>query len=439
MAFQCSIQSVSWSRIHLTLTVTLDEVTDTSLLSELMLLDDASIGGTPSHTSSTVSSEVGRGDGGVRFFLRDAERELPVKSVRVDARTHRLQLNVTDFLARAQVPDGTWRVMATVDGQVVDFAGIDLAQVDRLDDVSRVFLYQGNRVAYTVSFYISESDHRPDFLMRTYQFFRPAKKKPPSVLHPVSRFKSKHLTVKRRSMAKNRWYSAARRLNPPKGNTILFASEMRTKLEGNLLAVHDRMVERGLDKQFEFRYSFRIPSKANRRSTLRTIYLLATSDYVLIDDYFQMLEPLNLSRATTIIQLWHAGSGFKAVGYSRFGKYGSPKLQNAHRKYTYCITGSHPSRACLRGGVRHRRGGGRPDGSPAHRHLPRPRTHVPPSSDASSSTTRTWRASGSCSSRRPSAAGASQTLTTTTPRSTSRSSTRRAATTPWCSSRCTTS
>ena len=44
------------------------------------------------------------------------------------------------------------------------------------------------------------------------------------------------------------------------------ATEMRTKLEGNLLAVHDRMMERGLDKQFEFRYSFRIPSEANRQS-----------------------------------------------------------------------------------------------------------------------------------------------------------------------------
>ena len=192
-----------------------------------------------------------------------------------------------------------------------------------------------------MSFGITESDHRPDFLMRTYQLFRPAKKaKPPKITQPVSRFKSQYLTLKRRNKTKNQWYRAARKASPPNGKRILFASEMRTKLEGNLLAVHDRMVERGLDKEFEFRYSFRVPSQANRQSTLRTIYLIATSDYVLIDDYFHMLEPLNISSATKIIQLWHAGSGFKAVGYSRFGKYGSPKLQNAHRKYTYCITGS---------------------------------------------------------------------------------------------------
>ena len=61
---------------------------------------------------------------------------------------------------------------------------------------------------------------------------------------------------------------------------------------------------------------------------------------MLVDDYFGMLEPLQLAPDTKIIQAWHAGSGFKNIGYSRFGNYGSPKLQNAHRKYTYALTGS---------------------------------------------------------------------------------------------------
>jgi CDP-ribitol ribitolphosphotransferase len=73
---------------------------------------------------------------------------------------------------------------------------------------------------------------------------------------------------------------------------------------------------------------------------LRAIYLLATSDIVLIDDYFGLLGELDISPETKIIQLWHAGSGFKSIGYSRFGSYGSAGRVGAHRKYTYAITGS---------------------------------------------------------------------------------------------------
>ncbi len=144
----------------------------------------------------------------------------------------------------------------------------------------------------------------------------------------------------RRVKLVNRWYKIARLTKSRKGNRILFASEMRTSMDGNLLRIHERMLERGLDGRFRFRYSFRVPQTGTKLTTLRVIYLLATSDVVLVDDYFGLFESLDLSPETKIIQAWHAGSGFKSIGYSRFGNYGSPKLQNAHRKYTYAITGS---------------------------------------------------------------------------------------------------
>src|SRR5262249_24770723 len=49
---------------------------------------------------------------------------------------------------------------------------------------------------------------------------------------------------------------------------------------------------------------------------------------------------LDVSPEAKIIQLWHAGSGFKSIGYSRFGSCGSAGRVGAHRKYTYAITGS---------------------------------------------------------------------------------------------------
>jgi CDP-ribitol ribitolphosphotransferase / teichoic acid ribitol-phosphate polymerase len=317
MANACSVTSISWDRIHLTLMVALS---------------------VPPRTGS----RQGTGDRPeVRFFLRDEPRSLPVKTDRVADGLYRLRLNVTDFSARKQVPDGTWRLVAQIDGQEGPTATYDLTDLERLDADSRVFLYDQNRAAYTVSFGITDSDERPEFLLRTYQLFRKSGSRTQATARSVvTKLGRQVVNRKNKVRAVNLVYRAARRLNPPQGNRILFASEVRPRLEGNLLRIRDRMVERGLDRSYEFSYCLRRSGTGSKLRTLDLVYQLARADYVLLDDYFGILESLNIAPQTKIIQVWHAGSGFKAIGFSRFGKYGSPKLQNAHRKYTYAITGS---------------------------------------------------------------------------------------------------
>ncbi|PZH12147.1 hypothetical protein C1I97_12745 [Streptomyces sp. NTH33] len=309
---RCSIAAISWERVHLNLTAVV-----------------SGFSGDPS---------------ALRFLIVDGEREFPVNSRQIDDEKHCLQINVTNFQDRRQVPNGTWRIVPVVGEERLPAADFDLTATDRLDVDSRTFLYDRNRSAYVIAFGISDDDESPEFLMRTYQLFRsggPSKPNKDAPKKPLGQRIGLWVfpRARRRKLA-NRIYSVSHRLYRSRGNRILFASEMRTGLGGNLARVHDRMIERGLDKKYSFRYSFRIPSTANKWSTIRLIYLLATSDIVMMDDYFGLLGQLGISPDTKIIQLWHAGSGFKSVGYSRFGRYGSPKLSNAHRKYTYVITGS---------------------------------------------------------------------------------------------------
>lgn len=311
---RCSIAAISWERVHLTLVAVVSDFT-----------------GDPS---------------ALRFVIVDEDREYPVNSRQIDDEQFALEINVTNFESRRQVPNGTWRIHPVAGGDRLPAATFDLTQVERLDADSRTFIYDRNRSAYVIGFGISDDDVSPEFLMRTYQLFRSAgPAKAPAKATPNRKPLGKRVMLKlvpraRRRKLANQIYRFSRRVNRPRGNRILFASEMRTKMGGNLLRVHDRMVERGLDKKYSFRYSFRIPTTANRWNTIRLVYLLATSDIVLMDDYFGLLAQLGISPDTKIIQLWHAGSGFKSVGYSRFGRYGSPKLSNAHRKYTYVVTGS---------------------------------------------------------------------------------------------------
>jgi CDP-ribitol ribitolphosphotransferase / teichoic acid ribitol-phosphate polymerase len=381
------ITQISWARVHLTLTASVDlsalqaappmdpaedevpiEVRNDALVIDadaagLVVDSDADDpaavpdddglaasleGGTDAEAEALAALEPAAGELAARapgepdvvFKLTSGKRQLAIPTRRVEAGTYQLDINVINFRSRRQIPEGTWRIAPYVAGKRAPAVGFALDQADVLAGASRTFLYDRNRVSYIISFGLSEDDE-PALLMRVYQMFRRIKPEAPKSKPPLAvSLRRRLLPISRRVKAANQWYALAHRLRPPTGNRILFASEARSSMGGNLLRIRDRMVERGLDKQYVFRYSFRVPHTVDKWGTLRVIYLLATSDIVLIDDYFGMLEPLKISSKTKIIQAWHAGSGFKNIGYSRFGNYGSPKLSNAHRKYTYALTGS---------------------------------------------------------------------------------------------------
>jgi CDP-ribitol ribitolphosphotransferase len=120
----------------------------------------------------------------------------------------------------------------------------------------------------------------------------------------------RHLTRARKAQLTNAFYILARLSTPSRHrNRVVFASELRPVMDGSLARLHDRMVERGLDEQLDFRYSFRARGMGRTRSTMRVVYLIATSDHVLIEGYDRILGSLHSSPRTTIIQFTHTGHG----------------------------------------------------------------------------------------------------------------------------------
>ena len=113
-----------------------------------------------------------------------------------------------------------------------------------------------------------------------------------------------------------------------KGDRILFASGSRAEIGGNEQFVYERMVERGLDKQFKFYFDFK-PSIDAKRSFLkkfRFTKLLATCDVIMIDDYYPDIYKFDYDPRVKVIQLWHACGAFKSLGFERMDKPGAPPL-----------------------------------------------------------------------------------------------------------------
>lgn len=308
---ELTVVSISWERIHLTLR-----------------LQAQPVGG----------AEVGP----FSFVIVDGARSFPVDSSDLGDGTHEIHINITTFRDRRGIPNGTWRILALGEGGALSAPAVfDGGALSALEEASRVFLYDSNKAVVTASFGIGESSddlERLDFLMRTYQLSRSGGKAKPK--SPVKRLRTALVGDKRKQIYAGRIYRWVNKWIGVKPGRILFASDQRVKIDGNLRRVQERMIERGLDKRFDMRYSFRLPRTGGWKTTLRIIYLMATSEVVLLDDYFGILKSLHIDPRTKVIQLWHAGSGFKSVGYSRFGNPGSPKLWHPHRQYTYAITGS---------------------------------------------------------------------------------------------------
>lgn len=126
----------------------------------------------------------------------------------------------------------------------------------------------------------------------------------------------------------------------------MIMSETKDVLWGNLKYIDTRIKERNLDQKFKITYSYRSAAGKHQSgkdifSWMKVVTKIARQDVIFVDDYAPVFGFFKLGRKTKLIQVWHAGEGFKSVGYSRFGKDGSPFPDGScHKQYTHVITGS---------------------------------------------------------------------------------------------------
>lgn len=208
------------------------------------------------------------------------------------------------------------------------------ADEEQLREAGRRFLYGDGSEAYTASFLTAVGALK----MRVGAV---RLKKPAAGILPAAkriyRYGMRHFL--------RRYYLVCRK--PGNKKTVLFFTEQNASLGSNLLALKERMKKRGLDREVHLDESCRI-SVTDRHlgfaSWMRVVKKLAQADLIFMDDHAPVLDWLKLSPETTVIQCWHAGIGFKASGYSRWGHLASPPPFSCHRQYTWGITGSEKTR-----------------------------------------------------------------------------------------------
>ena len=282
----------------------------------------------------------------LQFFLIDAAGRASA-AFQIIRREHEmvlLSLNVTNNGLNQCVENGTFSVLA-VSGEVpvgqVSFHGSG----ELLSSWNHHFLYGANKGCYTVTFLVDEFASIPELRILIFDAAITDR--------GVSKNASQHhlsLTLIRkygmqalravRNTVRIPLYKMFRICSS--GNHILFASEMDDQLAQNMAALYERMKERNLDKthHIDFFLKRRNGERYSFKNRVQRTFKIYKADTIIIDDYFSFFDHFKLDDNVRLIQIWHAGAGFKGVGYSRWGHYGCPPPECAHRQYSYCISGS---------------------------------------------------------------------------------------------------
>jgi CDP-ribitol ribitolphosphotransferase / teichoic acid ribitol-phosphate polymerase len=128
---------------------------------------------------------------------------------------------------------------------------------------------------------------------------------------------------------------------PLKEKKVLFASDSREDMSGNFAFVYEEMKRRQLDFNYHFILKKEIAKERSFLEFIKLSYHLATSKFIVLDDFYPLVYPLKIRKNAELVQLWHAVGAFKTFGFSRIGRPGgpSPKSKN-HRNYTKAIVSS---------------------------------------------------------------------------------------------------
>ncbi|MCS8560829.1 CDP-glycerol glycerophosphotransferase family protein [Weissella cibaria] len=136
-------------------------------------------------------------------------------------------------------------------------------------------------------------------------------------------------------------YEYYRRFSKIKSKRVSFLSDSRVDITGNFEYIYDEMKRRqtDLESRFYFKKTNNEPKKLREYVTLAKA--IATSRFVLLDDFYPLIYPLTIRDGVELVQVWHAVGAFKTFGFSRVGMPGGPKLSSKnHRNYSAALVSS---------------------------------------------------------------------------------------------------
>lgn len=131
-------------------------------------------------------------------------------------------------------------------------------------------------------------------------------------------------------------------------NTVVFLTDARDRIDGNLKAIYDFMEKSNCD------YKKIVFTRGDKRKAMsfrqfKTICRVMTcSKYILLDDFYGLTSAMRLRKNQKLIQLWHGSGAYKKFGFSRLSSdLSGSRVHGGYRKYTGVTVSSEGVRECF--------------------------------------------------------------------------------------------
>lgn len=267
---------------------------------------------------------------------------------------YELSLNITNPGYCSCLPEAAYSILICEENNILSEPHVSPEVAKELMDKSRSFFHSNKSRAYNIELSIKEDVEELYLLLRilnarqagVQKFTAPdinsLDVKTPSFVQKIE--KKFGINSNRMIRGLYKYLSAENLKKKKEKKTILFMTEQRYQLGANLQSVLDRLKERGMEKEYEIitsaRDSVTDKEKLGKKSWIKFIKKIAKADIIFIDDHVPAFDFILLRPEVKLIQLWHAGAGFKSSGYSRWGNTGCPATMSCHRQYDFGIAGS---------------------------------------------------------------------------------------------------
>ncbi len=276
------------------------------------------------------------------YLVSEKEQyNIPVEKTEIQYQYH-AKINITNLNGK-MLENEEYRFKMKK-GEIYEDLIIDYSLAYRLENLSRVYRYYKGIYAYTVNFDVESliNEQLGCVLISSYmKLNKKPKKRCFSNKSVKSTLKDSGFNFMANIMQV--LYQFFSLIHSNKSKKILLMSETRAPMSGNLLALDKRLKERNMDKVYKISYSFSTTLQEKKLNIivkwLKLIWIMSKQEFIFIDDYSPIFKYIDISSKTKLIQVWHAGVGFKSVGYARFGFEGPEPYQSGHRKYDYAIVG----------------------------------------------------------------------------------------------------
>lgn len=204
----------------------------------------------------------------------------------------------------------------------------------KLEDASRIFKYNKGACAYLVTV---EADESLRFQIDTSFMIQNSKYRKYHVPEEREGIYGKLAIVASMMFVKliNILYKILHFFAFNRDKRELYLTENATMLTGNLRACYEQRDKEKKAYIYAANHYARKSRALRMKRALKQVWYLARVNTIFVDNYEAILSMVKVSKSCRIVQVWHAGVGFKSVGYARFGREGSPHpYRSGHRTYT---------------------------------------------------------------------------------------------------------